>query len=443
MYGETGDLMRTELAALLRQHRILHRLGDHASSARDAEPEREAAGMVIQQYRQTVLSWCAGAVMAAKPLVFSVALPAPANPFRASNDHGAAVSELARALTRARDASRSPLASASLLGTTSLNEVVEHWRRAARAAALAEHDTNGIAGQRLTGPQAEALVGDVAAVTQALVVLDQRYLNIPGWERLTEPGRLGWAALATALDVSLGHPDYSVDSTGWRPRTHALRVGPQNGILGVLQAGHDLLVRLKSFPTAMNLRLIVDSQQRLSGRLANLVERTDAPRAAAWRARAATYSLIKQHLRNVAGRIGKGGPAVAEAANATARLRALPPETIVEPRVAAGFQTIFDGIDPRIADIIETGIDRCAYLQRVQVPRLVTDRGSLVTPVRERFIPLDRSANKEFVDAVRQLLRPPGEPVSQAPGFGRTDFASALIHRPTGRTRGPEAIGPL
>lgn len=430
MYGETGDLMRTELAALLRQHRILHRLSEHSPTARSPVPDREAAGVVIQQYRQTILSWCAEAVMAAKPLVFSATLPAPANPFKTSSEPGTAVGELARALHLARDASTAPRATTAMLATSSPNEVVEHWRQAARAAALAEHDTNGAAGARLTSPQAQALVGDVAAVTQALVVLDQRYLNIPGWERLAEPGRLGWAALATALDVSLGQPDYSIDDTGWRPRTHELRIGPQKGILGVLQAEHDLLVRLKSFPTAMNLRLIVDSQQRLSRRLSPMVERTDAGRSETWRARAASYSRLKQHLRNVGGRIGKGGPAVAEALNAVTRLRVLPADTIIEPRVAAGFQTLFDGIDQRIVEIVDTGIDRGAYLQRLQVPRLVTDAGQLVSPVRERFVPVDRGANRELADAVRGLIpRVPNEPV--ASGLSRSILHSALIHRPT------------
>jgi hypothetical protein len=441
MYGETGDLMRSELAALLRQHRILHRLGDQTRSVAGAGSEREVAGMAIQQYRQTVLNWCAQAVMAAKPLVFSATLPAPANPFQTSNEPGTAVSELARALNRAREASRAPRASTSLLGTISPNEVIEHWRHAARAAALAEHDTNGIAGQRLTGPQAEALVGDVAAVTQALVVLDMRYLNIPGWERLAEPGRLGWAALATALDVSLGRPDYSVDSTGWRPRTHTLRIGPQSGILGVLQAEHDLLVRLKSPPSAINLRLIVDSQQRLSRRLATLTDRTDATRAETWRDRAGSYSVLKQHLREVGGRIGQGGPAVAEAANATARVRALPADIIVEPRVAAGFQTIFDGIDQRIVDIIETGVDQGFYLQRVPVPRVVTDSGTLIAPVRERFMPLDRRANKELVDAVRGLV-PRVATEHAAPGRSRSALHSALIHQPVARRTDPGLHGP-
>ncbi|HET8602966.1 MAG TPA: hypothetical protein VFM09_03500, partial [Marmoricola sp.] len=352
-----------------------------------------------------------------------------------------AVGELARALHLARDASTAPRATTAMLATSSPNEVVEHWRQAARAAALAEHDTNGAVGARLTSPQAQALVGDVAAVTQALVVLDQRYVNIPGWERLAEPGRLGWAALATALDVSLGQPDYSVDDTGWRPRTHELRIGPQKGILGVLQAEHDLLVRLRSFPTAMNLRLIVDSQQRLSHTLALMVERTDAGRSERWRARAASYSLLKQRLRDVGGRIGKGGPAVAEAANAVARLRALPADTIIEPRVAAGFQTLCDGIDQRIVEIVDAGIDRGAYLHRLPAPRLVTDAGQLVSPVRERFMPLDRTTNKDLLDAARGLV-PPMEPMRSAPGRSRSVLHSALLHRPKTRRADPGIPGP-
>jgi len=205
--------------------------------------------------------------------------------------------------------------------------------------------------------------------------------------------------------------------------------------------GLDLAAATERVPrgrTWMNLRLIVDSQQRLSRRLARMVERTDAGRAETWRARAASYVVLKQHLRNVGGRIGNGGPAVAEASNAVSQLQAVPADAIVEPRVAAGFQTLFDGIDQRVAEIIDTGIDRGAYFERRRVPRLVTGAGQLVSPVRERFVPLDRGVNKELLDAVRELIpRGPTEPV--APGLSRSILHSALIHRPT---RGSVPDGP-
>ncbi|GAB4005487.1 hypothetical protein [Nocardioides ultimimeridianus] len=430
MYGETGDRMRTELAALLRQHRVQYRL-DSGGSRPPAE--REAAGRLILRYRHTVLAWCAQAVMAAKPLVFSSALPAPANPFRASNEAGAAVSELARALHVARDASTAGNATLELLSRPSDNAVVELWRGAASAAALAEHDTNGLAGATLTAAQAEALVGDVAAVTQALVMLDHRYANTPGWERLADRSRLGWAALATALDVSLGQPDYSVDRAGWRPRTKVLRGPVRPGVLGVLQAEHNLLVHLRSFPNAVNLRLIVDSQRQVSHSLAPLAERVSGDFAARWIARGATYAVIQQQLRNVGGRLGHGGPAVGEAANATARLRALSPDTIIEPRVLAGFQTLFDLIDDRVADIVEDGIDRGVFVERIKVAQVGADTRRLIFPTGEKFVPVSRASDLDVVRTLRERLRPSPDPSFASPRESRADLHTAILHRPSNR----------
>lgn len=437
MYGENGDRMRTELAALLRQHRIQHRLD---SSGSEPSSDRETAGLLIRRYRHTVLAWCAQAVLAAKPLVFSAALPAPANPFRASNEAGAAVSELARALHVTRDASTAGHASLELLSAPSGNPVVEHWRGAANAAALAEHDTNGLAGVALTAAQAEALVGDVAAVTQALVMLDHRYSNTPGWEKLTDRGRLGWAALASALDVSLGQPDYSVDQAGWRPRTKVLGGPVRPGVLGVLQAEHNLLVHLRSFPNATNLRLIVDSQRQISNSLAPLAERINADFAARWIARGTTYAVIQQQLRNVGGRLGHGGPAVAEAANATARLRAVKPHTIIEPRVLAGFQTLFDRIDTRIADIVEEGVDRGAFVERIKVPKVGADTKRLIFPIEEKFVPVSRSSDLEVVKTLRARLRPqPANHEQASPGRSRADLHASIVHRPPALVDRPAA----
>lgn len=437
MYGENGDRMRTELAALLRQHRIQRRL---SSSGTQTSAEREAAGLLIRRYRHTVLAWCAQAVLAAKPLVFSSVLPAPANPFRASSEPRAAVSELARALHVARDSSTAGYATLELLSNPSDNAVVEHWRGVASAAALAEHDTNGPAGVTLTAAQAEALVGDVAAVTQALVMLDHRYSSTPGWEKLADRGRLGWAALATALDVSLGQPDYSLDQTGWRPRTRVLRGPIRPGVLGVLQAEHNLLVHLRPFPNAPNLRLVVDSQRQISVSLAPLAERINGEYAARWVARGTTYAVIQQQLRNVGGRLGHGGPAVSEAANATARLRALMPDTIIEPRVLAGFQTLFDRIDHRIADIVEDGIDRGAFVERTTIPTLGANPKRLIVPTEQKFVPVTRASDLDVVRTLRERLRPsPLGADPSSPGRSRADLHAAIVHRPASRGTRSEA----
>lgn len=248
MYGENGAAMRRELAGLLRHHRIQHRIGG------PTQADREASGQQILQYRQNLLIWCTQAMQAANPLLFSNLPTAHGNPFRAGRPAPTGAEELARALQRAIARSSAHPASLEQLTTPSNNPVVEHWREIARAAALAEHDTAPDITAHLTSTQAQALVGDVAAVTQALVVLDQRYKNTPGWEHLGQSARLAWAALAAAVDVNLGQPDYTIDNTGWRPKTKLIHGPAKPGILGVLQAEHNLAVRLKFAPDATNLR---------------------------------------------------------------------------------------------------------------------------------------------------------------------------------------------
>jgi hypothetical protein len=146
----------------------------------------------------------------------------------------------------------------------------------------------------------------------------------------------------------LGQPDYTLDDLGWRPKTKPTDGPARPGILGVLQAEHNLVVRLKSFPNAVNLRLVVDSQRLLSSQLAPFASRVDKRLADRWEARASTYSLIQQQLRDLGGRLGKGELAAAEAANAVSRLRVVPSASIVDPRVLSGFQVLFNKLDTRI-----------------------------------------------------------------------------------------------
>lgn len=424
MYGENGAALRTELAALLRQHRVLHRLGEPNS------PERVAHSEVIRQYRQSVVVWCGQAIRATEPMLFSNLPPRPANPFRPLEGRTTGAGELSRAIEYARDRSASRAASTELLTTPSEIPVLEHWRHAARAAALAEHDTGADTAARLSAPQAQTLAGDVAAIMQALVVLDQRYRNAPGWEPLAQPTRLGWAALATALDVGLGKPDYSIDQIGWRPKTKVIEGPARPGILGVLQAEHNLVVRLKSFPNPMNLRRIVDSQKLLSQHLAPYAARFDEHLAAHWTDRSATYALIQQQLRDLGGRIGKGDVAAAEGANAISRLRALPADTSVEPRVLAGFELLFNRLDRRVAEVIDDGVSRAVFVRRVTVPRLAAGTGQIVQPVRERFVPVTSATDLAVVRTARTRLRPQEPPMTHGPGPSRADLHAALVHRP-------------
>jgi hypothetical protein len=433
MYRETGAAMREAFAELLRQHRVQQRLGGTPT-------ERADIGAQIRQYRQTVMVWSSQALESVSSLTFSNQTSAQPNPFRSIGTAGHAASpagELARAINLAKTEATATSASIEQLTTPTGHESVELWRTAARAAALAEHDTAPDVATAMSVPQAQAVVADVAAITQALVVLDQRYRNTPGWEQLAQGSRLGWAALAAALDVSLGQPDYTVDTLGWRPKTKPITGPAKPGILGVLQAEHNLVVRMKSVPSATNLRYVIDSQRLLSRCLVPFAARVDERLADRWTARADTYLQLQRQFRPIGGLVGSGGPAASEGANAVSRLRALPADTIVEPRVLGGFQLLFDRLDRRIADVIEDGIDEGALFQRVRLPRLVESSGELVAPVRERFVPVDRTTHRELIDTVRDELLPRPTHQIATPGPTRAELSLALIHRPVsqpGRT---------
>lgn len=226
MYGHTGAEMRAAFAELLRLYRVQQRLGG-------TREQRAAAGLQIRRYRLTVLLWCGQALRSVGPLTFSNQAPAQPNPFRSVGVDGTSpAGELARTVELAAAETTGPAAGIDQITTPTGQPILELWRAAARAAALAEHDTSPEVTSAMTASQAQAVVADVAAITQALVVLDQRYRNTPGWEPLPQPVRLGWAALATALDVDLGLPGYTVDTLGWRPKTKLIDGPPSRGSSG-------------------------------------------------------------------------------------------------------------------------------------------------------------------------------------------------------------------
>lgn len=426
MYGETGAAMRTELAALLEQHRIQHRLGDTLE-------QRTDAGEVIGQYRHSLLVWCTQAMQVATPMVFSNVRPRVRDPFRATDQMGAA-RELARAVEYATASSTFGPAPLPLITTPQENPVVEHWRQAARAAVLAEYDTNPTVTGQITSAQAQALVADVAVTTQALVVLDKRYRKLPGWTTLPNPVQLGWSALAAAIDANLKTPDYGIDAEGWRPRVKLLRGPTRPGILGVLQAEHNLLIRLQTFPHVANLRLVADSQRHISRQLTPHAARVDETLAARWEQRANTYELIRQQLRDIGSLLGTGDLAAAETAKIVSRLRTVPTDKVIEPRTLAAFQTLYDKIDQRITDIVEEGLERTVFTQRVTLPRLDTGRGALTAPVRERHRIITNADDLDVVRTVREHLRPPTDTQLTGPGDSRADLHAALA-RPLASSR--------
>src|SRR3954464_2260201 len=174
MYGENGGLMRAELSALLRQHRIQQRIGGEgistvAATTTTTTAQRRQLGELIRRYRQGVLVWCHQAAIAAAPATASDLSHTPINPFRAANSRHGPLAALSRAVAQAVDASTAPLATLDELATPHDLPLVEHWRHAARAAALGEHDFDAGLGHghgRLDAQQNQTLIADIAAVAQ-------------------------------------------------------------------------------------------------------------------------------------------------------------------------------------------------------------------------------------------------------------------------------------
>lgn len=425
MYGETGAAMRAELAALLRYSRLKQRLGAPIE-------ERRQAGDLIRQYRQSVLTWCSTALEAVQPLTFSNLVAGETNIFHGVGTGSTGASparELRRAIDYARSHSASKPATLDQLTTQSPYALVEHWRNAARQAALAEHDFSPNIIETLTTEQAQAVVSDIAGIAQALVVLDQRYRNLPGWERLNRGERLGWTALAAGLDIGLGQPDFTVDTLGWQPPAKPITGPPKPGILGTLQAEHNLTIALKSFPNAINLRYVLDSQRLVSGYLAGLAERTSVDASARWAGRAETYRRLQQDFRSIAGTAGGGGPAAAGASIIVSRVRALDRKTVMPPRVIGGFQVLFDHVDARIADLIEQGTQDRAYFQRLSLPRMAEGTGNLIAPARQRYVPIDRESHADLFARIARELRPQSTTPPNTPGPTRAEIYSALTNR--------------
>jgi len=224
MYGENTAALRSALTTLLQQHRIQQRIGGagiHTVPMSTTTEQRAEIGQLIQRYRCGVLTWCHQALTAAEPTL-----------------HGADASKFDLDLRQRLDASRgaSTASLPTLADLTVPHEfaLVDAWRRAAKATALGEHDVTGeIAHDHPSPDECLTVIKDVAEIIRGLIVLDRRYKNIPGWERLAGSEKLRRAADGCAF---INASDYRVDRRGWRPRATTSDEPAHPGIGGVIQA---------------------------------------------------------------------------------------------------------------------------------------------------------------------------------------------------------------
>ena len=433
MYGENGGKLRAELTVLLRQHRIQQRIGgrgSHTVPQTTTVHERRELGEQIARYRHGVLVWCLQAVHAA---VSGSSLEG------ASARHRGPVEQLRLRLDSAVEHSIAGLPPLAELTTEQHFSMVENWRQTARAAALGEQDFHaGVGHGRLSNGQCMTVLKDAADVARALVCLDRRYSNIPGWQSLTDRGRLGRAAEACATFAGVGGPDYTVDLRGWTPAPTTIDGPAPPGIAGVLQAEHNLSAHLTAFPDARSLRVVLDSQRIVSRAAATLIESSDPERAGQWRQREATFARLISATRDIGGEVGNGGPAAVQAAAAASRIQRLGPKDSPDPTTVAQLSRLFARIDDQISQLVEHGARERLYFQRVPFPRIDEAASELVKPTRERYIPITSGVPSELLATARTQLRA-SPTTSRAPAGAtqsRADFEAAIAHRP-GRDAGP------
>jgi hypothetical protein len=182
---------------------------------------REELGLLVREYRQSVLVWMSQAMRAAGPLAFSNMPPAQRNPFRSvgtAGSHLTAAGELACAIDLAETQSKARTASSEALVTTHDNPVVEHWRLAARHSTGRARHVGGVRGSDDREPGAGTR---------------RRHRRVDPGDRRTRPAlqehpRLG--AAGTERTTRLGIPRRSPRR---RPRTTRLhrrppRLAPQD-----------------------------------------------------------------------------------------------------------------------------------------------------------------------------------------------------------------------
>jgi hypothetical protein len=433
-YGANGGQLRDALATLLRQHRIQQRLGgpgSHTIPETTTVEERAALGALIARYRHAVLVYCRISATAVNPNTpldrTSVRTRGPAE-------------ELRYQLDRAVEGSTAGLPTMDELTTPQNLDLVESWRRAAQASALGEHDfPAGLSWGTLTDQQCRTVLKDAAEITQGLVVLDQRYKNIPGWAALRDCASLGRAAQVCAVFAGYDGQDHTVDLRGWRPSLEMIDGPDPGGFAGVIQTEQNLLIHLTRFPDARGLRLVIDSQRVLSHELGVRV-REDFPTISnRWAGRAATYTRLAQECRNVAGLLGDGRNASADGSILLSRLRKVPSTQPLAPEQAKSLVGLFNRIDARVSEIIEEGIAERLYFLRVKVPRLSNEATGMIRRVRQRYAPITSQVQTDLLRLARDQLRPAPMQPTPPPGAAesRRKLQEAILHRPQPRGDAP------
>lgn len=430
MYGENIGHLRTELAHLLRQYHVSHRIDRDLARAYPSPGvvnSRAEVVALIRGYRHGVLTWCYQAMVHGDP-----------NP---KAEHSANLLDppdrLRQSLGRIATKNPAPLPRLEQLTTHQPVAVLESWRQAAKMAALAEHDlAHGTGDGLLSHREWLTLVGDVADVTTALLILDKRYRHLPEWEALR-----GIRLLDRYLDDCVVHVrersgklDSNLDWRGWHPPDPEVPLSAEP-IDHVIAAERRLLNSLSSVPSMANLRHLLTSQREVSHLAALRTGDHDRELANRFHRREHAYGSLLRASRTAAGLLGTGAEATRRSADAVNRLVSISAVSPIPLGSLHELDTLFRQVDNALCAAIEEGFSARLYFVRRALPRIDPTDGHLTHQARELFDPLQREGRTPLITIAQRYLRTnpvrPAAPNNTA--ITRADFHAAIKQR---RSRG-------
>lgn len=421
MYGENTRVIREQLATLLRQHRIQHRIGGPGIPTlpvTTTPAERRLLGLQLGRYRHAVLVWALEAVRAVDP--------SPHVPLADRRDRSPATELQMRLDEWVRLSMRRP--TIEELNSPQRYPMLAAWQVAARAASLGEHDFGAsISFSALSGHQVQTILKDAATITRALIVLNQRYANIPGWVQLGQAPRLKHAAERCIELAETRGTDLSVDLRGWRPRLTQIENPATSGLIGVFHAHHNLLVALNSIPDARDFRRIIESQLIVSQVFGDLTQE-GSPLRVNWRHREENYALLQRWARDLYGQAGHGAPAASWAFVAATRARQLAAKDLHNKLEVQQLDVLLRRVDDRIGRIIETSAHKQIYFERVPTGEMDVRSPNIVKERAAEYIPVRATVAAGLVEFARTKLRSPkhNDLSLTTSGHSRTKLDSAL-----------------
>lgn len=402
-YGEVAADLRTSMTWLMSRRRTLHLIGSTPA-------EQAASTTAIMRYRTAVLDYCHQAITLATPSVdLTGSTRHTRTPVEELRHHLAAV---------VGRVPRGP-ALTDLLVVPAGVEYVARWQQAARAAVVGERELSVVASwAHAPAEQNAAVVKDAADLVRAVVVLEGRMTNFPGWTSLGRDVLLARAADAVSAGL---RRDPRIDAVGWQPRPGRIHGPLLPGLGGAVQTQHNLVVELDRFPSFQNLRRILIFQHGLSVETARLASPVEVQWATVFRERADTYADLVREARQVNGLIGDGGRAAVDSITGHGHLlrtRAIGGEL---GEVLAELHRVSLRVDLRIARAIEHGLERGLYLVAVDTDRFSRSPDGGVYHLERQWVPAVPGTATPMAGAVKRL---------SPPAIGTTASTSERIAQP-------------